>query len=130
MKTPCSNPTSAGGAALALRLENAQKGLITDNRALESKFARITALPLKLWFQQEPHRLERLSGVFQEISPEMTFGEAAAVLYRGYSEERQAGRPGTLYIDGMWLLLSPLIDIDWNMVKLQSGGGYFWGRRK
>ena len=51
----------------------------------------------------------------------MTSGQAAEGLWK--DRDTRTG------MEGMWLLLSPLLDIDRYMVKHNDGGAFYWGAR-
>ena len=111
----------AGRIPLSRRLEQRNRGLAGDERVIEAKLACINAFPLELWFGEHQERLEQLSRAFPDISGQTAFGAAAAALWEARANPRSR--------EGMWLLLSPLLDIDRHMVKLENGCVYRWGAR-
>lgn len=109
---------------LDLRLARLKGGLVSDNRVVDAKLVRISGFPLTQWFGEYPERLEQLRRTLPEITEDMTFGQAAALLWRGRKTERWRQ-----WQQNMWLLLAPLLDIDSRMVKRNDGGAVYWGSR-
>lgn len=109
---------------LDVRLGRLKKGLVSDNRVVDAKLARISSFPLTRWFGAHPERLEQLCRALPEITEDMTFGQAAAVLWSGRKTEQWRQ-----WQQNMWLLLAPLLDIDQHMIKLNDGGAVYWGSR-
>lgn len=114
------NRPSSGHSPLELRLKRVKQGLVTDRKVLHARLTRMYHFPLKNWFQSDPQRLAALCQAVPAIHSGMTFGQAAAVLF----DLRNAqGR------ENMWLLYSPLLDIDRHMIKGNDGSAYYWGTR-
>lgn len=109
---------------LDLRLARLKGGLVSDNRVVDAKLARISSFPLSRWFGDHPERLEQLRRTLPGITEDMTFGQAAALLWEGRKTERWRQ-----WQQNMWLLLAPLLDIDQHMIKLNDGGAVYWGSR-
>lgn len=112
---------SRGPVSLERRLFSVGLGLINDSRVLDARLKRMDSYPLEDWFGTHPERLEQLRAAFHGMEECATFGQAAALLWQYH--------PQQLGIDGMWLLLSPLLDIDQHMIKLTEGGAAFWAAR-
>ena len=115
------NSTPAVRPSLEERLDRLKKGLVSDSRVLDARLERISSFPLTEWLGEHLERLAQLRRVFPDLTESMTFGQAADVLW-GY-RDTQKGR------QGMWLLLSPRLDIDRCMVKHHDGGAFYWGAR-
>lgn len=115
------NPPRDRSLLLEARLSRAYQGRTADCRVLESRFARMGSYPLSQWFGAHPERLDQLRAAFPDLGECATFGQAAALLW--------AARKTRKSTQAMWLLLSPLLDIDRYLVKLSDGGGYSWGNR-
>ena len=115
------NRPSSGHSPLELRLKRVKQGLVTDRKVLHARLTRMYHFPLKNWFQSDPQRLAALCQAVPAIGRHMTFGQAAAILFD--LRDTQQGR------ENMWLLYSPLLDIDRHMIKGNDGSAYYWGTR-
>lgn len=107
--------------SLEERLDRLKKGLVSDSRVLDARLEQIGGFPLTDWLGEHRERLAQLRRAFPDIAESMTFGQTADVLWK-YRDTRKG-------IEGMWLLLSPLLDIDRYMVKHNDGGAFYWGAR-
>ena len=120
MNEQCKSATAVR-PSLEVRLDRLKHGLVSSSRVLDARLERMSSFPLTDWFGEHPERLEQLCRAFQYITRDMTFGQAADVLW-SYRSTRRG-------IEGMWFLLSPLLDIDRYMVKHNDGGAFYWGAR-
>lgn len=111
----------AARPSLEERLDRLKKGLVSDSRVLDARLEQIGGFPLTDWLGEHRERLAQLRRAFPDIAESMTFGQAADVLWK-YRDTRKG-------IEGMWLLLSPLLDVDRYMVKHNDGGAFYWGAR-
>lgn len=120
MKKQYDNPAAAQ-PSLEVRLDRLKKGLVSDSRVLDARLEQISGFPLTDWLGEHRERLAQLRRAFPDIGENMTFGQAADVLWK--DRDTRKG------IEGMWLLLSPLLDVDRYMVKHNDGGAFYWGAR-
>ena len=120
MKKQYDNPAAAR-PSLEERLDRLKKGLVSDSRVLDARLEQISGFPLTAWLGEHRERLAQLRRAFPDIGENMTFGQTADVLWK-YRDTRKG-------IEGMWLLLSPLLDVDRYMVKHNDGGAFYWGAR-
>ena len=120
MKKQYDNLTAAR-PSLEERLDRLKKGLVSDSRVLDARLEQISGFPLTDWLGEHRERLAQLRRAFPDIGENMTFGQAADVLWK-YRDTRKG-------IEGMWLLLSPLLDVDRYMVKHNDGGAFYCGAR-
>lgn len=133
MSTPSDFRFTPNQIPLADRLNSLLCGLASDSAVLDAKLSRINRFPLALWFDLHPERLFQLSQAFPCITTETSFGEAAAQLYRQPPTGPDgAPAPGPLELAAMWLLISPLIDMDALLVQTSNerkGGAIQWRPR-
>ncbi|WP_294549261.1 hypothetical protein [uncultured Pseudoflavonifractor sp.] len=115
------NSAPAVRPSLEERLDRLKKGLVSDSMVLDARLEHMSSFPLADWFGEHRERLEQLSRAFPGITGDMTFGQAADVLWEHRDTRRGA--------EGMWLLLAPLLDADRYMVKHNDGGAFYWGAR-
>lgn len=120
MKKRYNDPPS-GRVPLERRLRRLKLGLVSDEKVLNARLSRMRSIPLTTWFEECPQQLEQLCGSVPAIRRHMTFGAAGAVLWDGRSTPQG--------LENMWLLLTPLLDIDRRMVKQNDGSACYWGTR-
>lgn len=118
------NEKTQARPSLEERLGRLKKGLVSDRRVLDDRLDRMRHFPLIQWFGAHPERLEQLCRAFPAITKDMTFGKAASALWKDRKTDQWQQ-----WQDNMWLLLSPLLDIDKYMIKLNDGGAFYWGAR-
>lgn len=111
------------------RLHAIEAGQICDDAVLNAKFRRIQQFPLKVWFSEHPERLEKLCQVFPDIRAANTFGQAAAILFHQLIQRKGEIRHDPLIAAGMWMLYSPLLDIQCHLCTAREGGAYVWMKK-
>ena len=118
---------------LSERFENRRQGRTSDPNALVSKFCRIDATPLCLWFGMDQYD-KALDGLnVPHWTKDTTFGEAAAGLFlmclKDLESMKKISPENQLRI---WWLLIPVVTFDSYLVKAhfdQEGGVYKWIKR-